>query len=158
MKKLVGFLIMSIFLRIFAVVMVKDSTKNRDAALRQRFDEIQKSGINSKYYDWKVVVKLIAKMPAPRFYITPKMAEQYVLNYYRGIYKVKSMLGKEMIKDLVENYERLKQEDPYKQAWEIWQDLVECPAKSFYLREKTIKYIIYEYLRPTDARAHRRRG
>lgn len=137
--------------------MIKETTKQRDAELRKRFDELRNSGVNSKYYNWKDIVRLLAKMPAPRFYISPKMAEQYVFNFKRGTFLLKSNEGKAMIRDLVENYDRIKMESPNKLAYEIWDELVDSPAKSFYLKEKTIRYIIYEYLRPTANRSVKRR-
>ena len=138
--------------------MIKENTISRDCELRKRFNDIRNSGVNEKYYDWNVVVKVLAKSPAPRFYLSPKMAEQYVLNFKRGKFLVKSKIGHAMIRDLAENYDRIKELYPYKKSFEIWQLVVDSPAKSFYLKEKTIRYIVYEYLRPKANRSHKRRG
>lgn len=136
--------------------MIKETTILRDSELRKMFDNIRNAGVNNRYYDWKVVVKLLATSPAPKFYISPKMAEQYVLNFNRGKFLVKSSIGRAMIRDLAENYERIKSQYPYKKAFEIWELVVDSPAKSFYLKEKTIRCIIYEYIRPQTNRTHKR--
>lgn len=105
------------------------------------------SGVNSRYSGWKMYVSLLAKQPAPCFYISPKIAERYVHSYYRGEPVLKTAKGRALIKDLVENYERLKANNPDDYAYQIWDKLVECPAKSFYLKESVIKHIVYGYYR-----------
>lgn len=138
--------------------MTKDLTTYRDLELRSRFQDIRDSGVNKMYYNWKLVVRMLSKQPAPQFYISPKKAEQYVHSYYRGEFLVKSSLARAMVRDLVDNYERIIAERNGKKMCEIWEMVVESPAKSFYLKESTIRHIIYEYLRPhtNQRKSHRR--
>jgi len=149
---LVHFLNMCFFLYIFAPEMEKDVTKLRDIELRRLFHLMTNSGVNSDYYSWQVICRLLYKQPAPRFYITPKKAEQYVYSMYHGNVKRKKFETLEMIRDLAENFERIKGEHPEKKKYEIWEEVVNCPAKSFYLKEVTIRHIVYGYLRPTNKR------
>jgi len=126
-------------------------TLERDSELRKRYDDILKSGVNCRYIDRDMVVRTIANQPAPRFYISPKTAEQHVLRYYRGEVTNKNATTRAMIKDLVENYEILKAEMPNAYHYEIWDALILRPAKRFYLSEASIKSIVYGYTRPSQA-------
>lgn len=127
--------------------MVKYDTTDRDRELCKRYDDIIKSGINHNYLTHKNVVKVISLQSAPRFYLEPRTAEKYILQYYRGEYYRKSVLGRKMIDDLVANYERLASQHPNWCNYQLWDAVVMCEAKSFYLTENTIKFIIYGYLR-----------
>ena len=50
-----------------------------------------------------------------------------------------------MIKDLVENFERLRNKYPDATRGTLYQMVVEQPAKSFYLSEHRIYEIIFTY-------------
>lgn len=128
--------------------MIKDVTQLRDDELRRRFSDIMDSGVNRSYYKWETAVHLLAQQSAPRFYISADRARTYVSAMRRGTHHVFSQLRQAMVRDLAENYDRIKLEHPEYKEYEIWYAVVESPAKSFYLLEKTIKYIVYDYLRP----------
>lgn len=130
--------------------MTSECTISRDKELRKRFNDMLTSGININYYNWSLVAEMLANQPAPRFYISPKVASQYVFAYYHGTYKLKSEIGRRMIVDLVETYERIKSLGECRYNYEVWNKVVESPAKSFYLKPNTIERIIYEYIRPTQ--------
>lgn len=140
----------SVLLLYLCSVLTKDLTIERDAELRKRVEDMLDGTINCQYYDWQSVVMLIAKQDAPKFYISPKKAEQYVCHYYRGRYLLKGTLGRAKIQDLVENYERLKEQYPQKPQKFIWQTLADSQAKSFYLSYKSIKSIIRGYIKRED--------
>ena len=125
--------------------MIKEVTKCRDRELRKRFRDVLNSGINADYYDCADVIRMIANQPAPRFYIAPRVAQRYVLKFYRGIYERDTPMGRKMIHDLVENYERITANAVRKTRADIWEELVMCPAKSFYIKESIVKLIVYGY-------------
>ncbi len=127
--------------------MIKDLTIERDEELRKRVEYMLDGTINCQYYDWRSIILLVSRQTAPKFYISPKKAEQYVCNYYRGVYLLKSYAGRKKIEDLVETYERLKEQHPDKSQKWLWTMTAESQAKSFYLSDNSITQIVRGYLK-----------
>lgn len=121
--------------------------------LKERDDEIRKihkrivneSGINKKYLTREFIIQQIQKSAAPRFYLEPKRAMEYVNSYKRGELRHSRKHKQAMVLDLAEVFEEVRAAHLNDQMGEIWQMVVEHPAKSFYLSPSRIIEIIYEY-------------
>ena len=121
--------------------------RERNAALRKVYsDIIHTQGVNLNYLNRNSILDLIAEQPAPRFYITPEIAGWYICQYYRNNKMPLIKPHKQaMVLDLVENYERLRQQYPDMHKWALYDMVVEQPAKSFYMNKQRIKEIIFNY-------------
>lgn len=118
----------------------------RDKEIRKIYTRIvSESGINKKYLTRDFISKQIQKSPAPRFYIEPKHAANYVNAYNNGKLRHVSAIKRAMVLDLVEVYEEVRALHPNDPMSEIWLMVVRHPAKSFYLSPSRIIEIIYEY-------------
>lgn len=118
----------------------------RDKELKKRFDYvIQESGVNPRYLMRDDIATTLQSMPAPRFYIDWKIAQNNVNLYYKGKMKHKSELKQKMVLDLVEVFEEVRSAHMNYPMTEIWNMVVEHPAKSFYLSKQRIIEIIYNY-------------
>lgn len=115
----------------------------RDKELRHCYEKILRSCSNTRLLSRRSILSLLSGMPAPRFFITPYWASLYILRHYKGLNINRRKRG--MIDDLVENYERLRIEYPYATKCDLYEMLVEQPAKSFYMSEQRIKEIIFNY-------------
>ena len=126
---------------------------NTHALLAERDEEIRKihkrivrdSGINKKYLTRDFIVEQVQKCPAPRFYLEPKRAMEYVNSYYKGKTCHLRPLRRAMVLDLVEAFEEVRSEHLNDPMGDIWTMVVEHPAKSFYLSPARIIEIIYQY-------------
>ena len=94
------------------------------------------------YIPVATIISIIQEQTAPRFYITPHTANLYINNIQHRREKSRRP---EMIKDLIENYNRLKSENPDKSKDWLYEKVVEQPAKSFYMSDSRIRDIIYGY-------------
>lgn len=109
--------------------------------------EVYESLIKCKTFNLSVlskatVINALSKYPAHRFYITPKMAERYIYAAKKGIYP-KAIHRKRMVIDLVRIYDTMIY-SKRKRKYEIFEDIVESPAKEFYVGTQTIRNIIYK--------------
>lgn len=121
-------------------------TSQRDAYLRNLHTHvIRNSGINPLYLSRDTILDTICSSPAPRFYINAKQAQHYVTSYYRGVKLHRSAHKMAMIKDLVAVFEEIRPENMHLPMREIWQMVVEHPAKSFYLTRQRVKETIFNY-------------
>ena len=112
----------------------------RNQALERAYKRIIKAGKGVNFMSRKTIIALIQEQPAPRFYITPFTAQIYILGKKR-----KWRANPDMIADLMENYNRLKAENPdAKKEW-LYETVVEQPAKSFYMSDKRIEEVIFQY-------------
>lgn len=121
-------------------------TDQRDRDLKNLHTSVIKnSGVNPMYLTREFIVSTLASQPAPRFYIKAQQAESYVVGYYKQVSYVKSELKRSMILDLVQVFEQIRSDNIHLPMADIWQLVVEHPAKSFYLSNQRIKEIIYNY-------------
>ena len=121
-------------------------TDQRDRDLKNLHTSVIKnSGVNPMYLTREFIVSTLASQPAPRFYIKAQQAESYVVGYYKQVSYVKSELKRSMILDLVRVFEKIRSDNIHLPMADIWQLVVEHPAKSFYLSNQRIKEIIYNY-------------
>ena len=113
----------------------------RDAYMRF----VNSSSLNRGLLNRHIAISYLMEKPAERFYITPKMAERYVLGYLRGDKQVLCARKRAMIEDLVCVYRGIvNRRDGAKQA-DIWEELVESPAKSNYLTERRKREELFGY-------------
>lgn len=107
--------------------------------LRRIYVRIAKeSGINNRFLTYKFVAEQIEKYEAPRFYITEHVACLLVCSYYKGQTSHKSKIKQAMVKDLVSVYEEITEKHPNALKFEIWERVVNHPAKSFYMTQGNI--------------------
>lgn len=122
--------------------------EERNAALRGVYESIIRSYgvVNMRYMSRAVILELIMEHSAPRFYITPELAGWYICQYERwGRLVVVKSHKREMLLDLISVYERLRKEHPYMKRGELYDLVVNQPAKSFYMRKQRIKEVIFRY-------------
>lgn len=93
----------------------------------------------------QVAVEYIMQQPAERFYITPKMAERYILGYLRGDKHIISSRKIEMIEDLVGVYKQILPTYRDAKRVNIWEAVVTSPAKCFYITPQLAKEIVFNY-------------
>jgi hypothetical protein len=123
--------------------MIEDSViRERNKVLKKAHEQIIKASHGVGYISRQTIIELIQEQPAPRFYITPYMANLYINNIKHRRSKCRKQ---EMIKDLIENYNRLKAENPDKPKEWLYEHVVEQPAKSFYMSDRSIKEVIFQY-------------
>ena len=125
---------------------IQTLTEQRDNDLRNLHAiVIKNSGVNPMYLSRETIVQTIASHSAPRFYICARLAQSYVIGYYKNRESVKYDRKKAMILDLVRVFEEIRSENIHLPMSDIWQMVVEHPAKSFYLTNQRILEIIYNY-------------
>lgn len=115
----------------------------RDKDMIDVYNQILKSGINVTMLTREKVARMVSSSEAPRFYITPKMAERYVYGYLRGENPVQSSTRQRMICNLVEVYHHIMRSGKYRTKVEVWNAVVRHPAKEFYAGHKTVINLIY---------------
>lgn len=114
------------------------------------YENILKIGaVNLNFFTHQDIAKIVAEQPAPRFYISPKFASMCVMGYYHGTPKYLRK-NREMVKDLVENYEMLRNKHPHTPKDIIWEMLVNCPSKRFYVADDVARGIIFNYKKYDD--------
>lgn len=117
-------------------------TEQRNRALKDAHKRIISASRGVRNVSRQTVISLIQEMPAPRFYITPFMAQLYINNISHRRDKSRKQ---EMIADLMDNFHRLAQEHPDAPKWLLYEMVVEQPAKSFYMSDHRIAEIIFNY-------------
>lgn len=125
--------------------MKNDLKRIRDADLRKLYDNLVRcKGLNIKVMKRGMIISTFMNAPAPRFYITEKMVERYILAYMRGEYITKNPLKRKMIDDLVDNYYRITSSNKYLTRSAVWYEVARSPAKSFYIDRRTIINILFK--------------
>lgn len=120
--------------------------KQRDQQLRKVYSTLYlSSSANSRLISRDLLLDLMMEQPAPRFYITPKMAERYVLGFKKQSSAILSSRKLEMIKDLVSAYERARTRHKGVAKGMLWKYTVESPAKSFYMTKQRLEEVIFNY-------------
>ena len=130
-------------------IKAKPKSMEEHTMVRQRYKDLKAvhkriiQATNSVgYIPVATIISIIQEQTAPRFYITPHTANLYINNIQHRREKSRRP---EMIKDLIENYNRLKSENPDKSKDWLYEKVVEQPAKSFYMSDSRIRDIIYGY-------------
>lgn len=118
----------------------------RNKAIREAYLRLVKSSsLNRGLLKRHIAIAYLMEQPAERFYITPKMAERYVLGYLRGDKHVLCARKRAMIEDLVCVYRGIvNRRDGAKQA-DIWEEVVSSPAKSYYMTERRLREVAFVY-------------
>lgn len=130
----------------FAPDMRNELHNMRNKEVMKIYDNIISSkSVNSKYISRDLVLRLIEQHPAPRFYITPKMAERYVIAYKKQDPSILESRKLPMIKDLAEVYDKLIKFRKVSLKTRVWSLVVQSEAKSFYLTQRRIQDIIFGY-------------
>lgn len=120
--------------------------QQRDKQLKKIYSTIiSSSSVNMRMVSRDDLLGLVMDHSAPRFYITPKMAERYVLGFKRQSESVLNSRKLDMIKDLVDAYERAKVRHKGASKEMLWRYTVESPAKSFYITKQRLEEIIFNY-------------
>ena len=120
----------------------------RKEALNEAYKRIISSqGINSTYMKRELVISLLTEVAAPRFYLKPYQAQILIRKYYKNDCKptCSNELKNKMVEDLVEQYEKLRNEFPHLPKNQIWEKVVKQPAKSFYMTPHRIEEVIFNY-------------
>lgn len=134
----------SFFFCIFAPEMENDSIiKQRNKDITMAYERIVKAGAYIRNVSRSTIISLIQEQSAPRFYIAPHTAKLYLLNIHQPGTRYRQK--KHMIDDLRENFYRLKQQNPGKPKEWLYENVVEMPAKSFYVSAHRIEEIIFQY-------------
>lgn len=118
-------------------------TRNKE--IEKVYRNIMSSRVNMDYVNTESVLKLVCDHPAPRFYITPKMAERYVLGYKKQDPAILNSRRLPMILDLVEAYDRITSRRKRQMRFVVWESVVESEAKSFYVTPRRVRDIIFKY-------------
>lgn len=126
---------------------------NKNLLLLERDEELRKihkrivseSGLNKKYLTRDFIVAQIEKCAAPRFYISEHVACLLVTAHYNGRVTHQTKRKRQMVEDLVEVFEKVRDANLNAPMGEIWEMVVEHPAKSFYLSQARIIEIIFNY-------------
>lgn len=129
--------------------MSRKTTHQRDCDIRTLVDDMDDGTVNAGYYDLDAIVDFVAAAPAPRFYLAPDKARQYIYRYKQGTYVAKTPMLRQKMRDLVAVYDRLRQQYPHLPGYKICELAVEQPAQSFYLKPTTIREIIKGYAKRT---------
>lgn len=117
--------------------------KQRNQDLQNAYAQLIKASNNIKYLSRNSILKLLQQQPAPRFYLTPYQAMRYICAFYAN--NTAKHRKQDMIKDLVQNYERLRTLYPKTTKTIIYEMVVEQPAQSFYMNLHRIQEIIFNY-------------
>lgn len=128
----------------------RECIKERNLALQEIYKRIRKSHVNMNLLSRDMIVSIILEQPAPRFYITPDRAKSIILSHYNnGQGKMRQFnkrpQTRELIDDLVANYERLKAQFPHTPDERLYEMVVEQPAKSFFMTHHRVKEVIFNY-------------
>ena len=148
--------VMSDFFRNFAAQNQIDMEYNtcieeRNEALRQTYNKVvSANGVNKMFLNKAALIRIVVEQPAPKFYCTPEWAQRYIAAYYskRSQWMLKNGRGKlrrDMILDLVEQYEKLQAANPDAPKKWLYDNVVEQPAKSFYVSARRAAEIIFNY-------------
>lgn len=116
--------------------------KERKEVLRGIHAQIIKANSCVGPISRKGIIELIQEQPAPRFYISPYTAQLYINDIQ---HRRTNSKRPDMMQDLLENYNRLKAENPNQTKEWLYEHVVEQPAKSFYLTAMRIEEIIFGY-------------
>jgi len=119
--------------------------QQRNDDLRATYERVNKASEGMLYISSSSLLSIVAEEPAPRFYINPRWAREIIRRYYKGI--ATPTTRRDMIEDLVDNYERLKVLYPKARKKQLFRLLVEQPARSFYLSPYSIRDIVFNYKR-----------
>lgn len=114
----------------------------RNDAIKAAHKQVIKASNGIMNISRQMIISLIQEMPAPRFYITPFTARLYINNNHQCRDKSRKP---DMIADLIDNFNRLKQENPNAPLEWLYEVVVEQPAKSFYMSKHRIEEIIFNY-------------
>lgn len=114
----------------------------RNDALKAAHKQVIKASNGIMNISRQMIISLIQEMSAPRFYITPFTARLYINNNHQCRDKSRKP---DMIADLIDNFNRLKQENPNAPLEWLYEVVVEQPAKSFYMSKHRIEEIIFNY-------------
>lgn len=117
----------------------------RNREIEKLYRNITSCNVNLRYVKREAIIDLIMESSAPRFYITPKMAEQYVLGFKKQLPHIIKSRKIGMIMDLVNAYDRAKIRHRNASQNSLWIYTVESPAKSFYVSKKRLIEIIFNY-------------
>jgi len=118
----------------------------RDRELRRIYKTIvSESGVNRKYLTREFIVSQLMKCSAPRFYISGHVACCAVTSYYKGKPTHQKKLKQAMVLDLVQVFEEVREAHLDAPMGEIWEMVVEHPAKSFYISPARILEIIFNW-------------
>lgn len=126
---------------------MKDDTlyKQRTQALQALYNRIKSAnGVNFRFLKQQSIWEMMAKEPAPRFYITPEYAARYITAYYKHGGRITSG-NAAMIEELVKYYEIYRKLYSNFAKWKIYDMVVNSPAQSFYMSPQRIKEIIFNY-------------
>ena len=137
----------------YSIILQANTKKMANSLQQQRNKEIGRlynsivssSSINMALLDRDAIFDVLMSYPAPRFYITPKMAERYILGFKRQLPAILNSRKLQMIEDLVATYESIKAKRKHSSNEMIWRYVVESPAKSFYISRKRAEEIIFNY-------------
>lgn len=119
----------------------------RNIALQAIYKRIIHTNVNRNLITNDTIVSIILEEPAPRFYISPHQAELLIIHHRdkKQCASCKRTLKREMVDDLVENFERLRELYPHTPLKKIYEMVVEKPAKSFYISYRCARDIIFNY-------------
>jgi len=131
----------------------RECIKERNLALQEIYKRIRKSHVNMNLLSRDMIVSIILEQPAPRFYITSDRAKYILLHYNNWQGKKLRPKTRELIDDLVANYEKLKAQFPHTEDKILYEMVVEQPAKSFFMTHHRVKEVIFNY----TGRQNRRR-
>ncbi len=126
--------------------------EERNEALKEAYKRIVSAkGVNSMFLNREALLQILIEQPAPKFYISPEWAKRHITAHYKGYPKClqKRGYGKQnnkMIEDLVEQYEKLMQNNPDAPKKWLYENVVLQPAKSFYVSLRRAKEIIFNYI------------
>ena len=100
-------------------------------------------GINERYVTRDVIIDILMKEPAPRFYLEPRTIEHIVMPQITGVPNSNSNRNHDRDKDLCEAYYRVKDKYPDITGVDLWIKVGEQPAKSFYMSRRSIRDYIF---------------
>ena len=122
--------------------------QERNRAIQELYNQIRRSQVNKNLLTRNVIISTILEQPAPRFYILPYQAKVLILRYYNNGCKIPENTKpnkREMIQDLIANYERLRNQFPHTPKEKIYEMVVEQPAKSFYMTFARVQDVVFNY-------------
>lgn len=128
--------------------------RNRDLQdAYRRF--IRLGSVNMRYIRRQYLIRHLINQPAPRFYICPKVAERYVLGYLKGRRKTLHSSKIEMIEDLVGVYRSIVSSGEALRQYEVWERVVESPARKFYITPERAEEILFNHNRHRYAKVRK---
>jgi hypothetical protein len=114
----------------------------RNDALKAAHRQVIRASDGIMNISRQMIISIIKEMPAPRFYISPFTARLYINNNQHCREKSRKP---DMVADLIENFNRLKHDNPNAPLEWLYEVVVEQPAKSFYMSSHRIEEIIFNY-------------